>query len=447
MDLVVRAWDELLRREVALQFLFLRENLAEMTLREVRTIARLNHENIVRVLDVDSWSGGPGEPSMPLIVMEYLEGKSLASVLRWEKTLGPKHALEIMRGVITGLAHLHGYDLVHGDLKPGNILLTRSGTVKLLGFGLSQLSTRNAPLPPTAATLAYMAPELWRGERQDARTDVWAAGIVFYKMLTGRLPYPDANLQVLRALMLSAEPVPPVSTYSPEVPREAASFLATALAKDPARRFSSALEYEEGLWKLKAPWFIAPWRQRQPVTLVSCLLKGLNGLLDTESKGQLEMAFHSTCVEVIEEYGGSVSLAMAGEVLACFGLTQWREDDAVRAVRAALRLALDLAEAFQRRVPHLSVSGVAVKVGIHTGIAVLDEWMLWRGGDAIPKEASKVAARLARQADAGEVLLSDTTWRLVSKDVELEEFGPRPFEGWLSVFPVSLLPDPSGHEG
>ncbi|MGZ3458746.1 MAG: serine/threonine-protein kinase, partial [Archangium sp.] len=155
MGQVFRARDEELQRVVALKFLFPREELAGMGLREARAIARLDHENIVRIFDVSEWSSGPGEPTVPFLVMECLSGESLTDLVRRERQLPLGRTLEIMRDVAAGLAHAHAHDIVHRDLKPTNVFITRQGTVKLLDFGLAwqtPAGTASVPHLPTAGT-------------------------------------------------------------------------------------------------------------------------------------------------------------------------------------------------------------------------------------------------------------------------------------------------------
>jgi class 3 adenylate cyclase len=441
MGQVFRARDAELQREVALKFLLPREGLTEVALVEARAIARLDHENIVRIFDVGEWSGEPGAPRLPFLVMEYLEGESLAALLARERP-GLRRALKILEAIATGLAHAHERHLIHRDLKPSNVFLTRQGRVKLLDFGLAHLlaSAARAPSLPPAGTPAYMAPEQWRGEAQDERTDVWAVGVMLYELLMGRLPYEGGALEQLRAQVTSAEPIPPVRSHRPELPQELEAFLAMALAKDPARRFRTARELQEELRELEArlgfvreaPRASAP--QRRQVTLMACQLTGLAGLgepLDAEELGELEGAFHQGCEEVIRQQGGAVALYMGGELLACFGHLQAREDDSERAVRAGLHLSRGFQEILRQRVPRLAQAGLAVRAGIQTDLMTLDA----RAPDlrgralALPGDAPRVAAWLAKQAGPGEVLLGDMTWRLVRGAFKAEPLGPRAFEG------------------
>ncbi|MCP3138081.1 protein kinase domain-containing protein [Pyxidicoccus xibeiensis] len=448
MGQVFGAWDEELQREVALKFLMTAEGPDEtsrvsLLQREARAIAHLNHENIVRIFDVSELAGAPEEPRVPCLVMERLEGESLDALLSRVHRLGLRRSLEIMSAVAAGLAHAHERGIVHRDLKPSNVFITRQGPVKLLDFGLAHLlAAGSAPLPhlPTAGTPSYMSPEQWRGEKQDARTDVWSAGIMLFEMLTGKQPYRSGSLELLRREVLSAEPVPSVRTLMPGLPEELDSLVATALAKDPRRRLPSAWELRERLRLLEER--LGPWReeplalppQRRQVTLVSCKLAGLGGLaeaLDAEDFSELEAAFHLSCSEIIQRHGGSTTTCVGDEVLACFGYPVAQEEDSEHAVRAGMALSHALPDMLRKRLPHLSLGTLAVGVGLHTEMVAFDDILPELRGrtPAIQGEAPRIAAWLARQAGSNEVLLSHTSHTLVKRSFDAEPLGPRTFQG------------------
>ncbi|MFY0565683.1 protein kinase domain-containing protein [Archangium lansingense] len=446
MGWVLSAWDEQLRREVALKFLVPREELAGLALVEARAIARLDHENIVRIFDVAEWVGRPDEPRMPFLVMERLEGESLAQLMQRERP-SPRRTLEIMMSVAAGLAHAHEHHIVHRDLKPSNVIITRKGVVKLLDFGLAYLlepNTALAPRLPMAGTPPYMAPEQWRGEALDERTDIWAAGVLLYEMLTGELPYASENLEALRVRVLSPEPVPLLRERHPELPWELESLLAVMLAKDPSRRLLSAAELQEELRELeehlrpgrKQPRHVAP--QRRHVTLVACKLEGLASLaagMDAEDFGEWEAAFHRGFSKVIQQHGGFVTLCMGDEALACFGYPVAREGDSERAVHAGMMLVPSIREALEERLPLQDRPELTVQVGIHTSLVMLDDLPQELRGrtPGIQGEAPKVAAWLALQAGPDEVVLSREAHVLVQRAFETESLGARSYEGARSV--------------
>ncbi|MBZ4421850.1 protein kinase [Myxococcus sp. RHSTA-1-4] len=446
MGQVFRAMDTELQRRVALKFLIPHESLAEAPMvallrQEGRAIAQLDHEHIVRIFNVDLWSSEPGEPPLPFLVMECLEGESLSALLRRGRP-NPRRAMEILDAVAAGLAHAHEHHIVHRDLKPSNVFITRKGVVKILDFGLAWLAAASAPPDvalSTAGTPPYMAPEQWRGEAQDARTDLWAAGVLLFEMLTGEPPYMGLPEEI-RARVTSPDPVPSVRERVPTLPETVDRLLALLLAKNPAERLGSAVELRERLRQVEEG--LAPRRkvspsatpQRRQVTLVACRLADVAGLtarLDPEDVGELEAAFHQTCTDVIQEHGGSIVLCVGEEVLGCFGHPVAREDDSERAVNAALRLASAVAPALQESLLLPPGRELALQVGIHTDMVVLDE-------ASIQGEAPRMATWLARQARPGTACLSESTLTLVRGAFETHPMEPVRFTGLSGVRDVTV---------
>jgi class 3 adenylate cyclase len=425
MGLVVRARDEVLQRIVALKFIspgreFSRAALDRLLQEEARLVAQLDHENIIRIFDVSEWKGSP------FLIMECLTGQSLAALLR----LGPlelPRALRILSDIAAGLAHAHSRNIIHRDLKPSNVFILPDGQVKLLDFGIARFAS-SLDLPQEG-TPAFMAPEQWRGQPQDMRTDIWAAGLLLYQMLTGTLPYDPSDL---RERVLSAEPVPSVRTIRPDLPERVDRFLARALAKAPARRFQSALEMRERLRMLE--WSLAPSSDAPPpkftphrrqVTLVCCRLSAHLESFDPEDVSELQAAFQQACSRVLERHGGWVALRMGDEVMGCFGYPLAREDEVLCAVRAALVLTGVAAE-----LPRMEQAELAVQVGVHTDMVVMDVFTpsgLKGHSPSIQGEALRVALWLARQAAPGTANLSENTCLGARGNFVTEPLGPRAF--------------------
>jgi serine/threonine protein kinase/tetratricopeptide (TPR) repeat protein len=444
MGQVFRAHDAELQRVVALKFLFPREELVGMGLREARAIARLDHENIIRIFDVSEWRPGPGEPTVPFLVMECLQGESLAELLQRERKLELRRTLQLMSGVAAGLAHAHEHHIVHRDLKPSNVFLTQQGSVKLLDFGLAWLAPVGTPSAlqelPSAGTPSHMAPEQWRGEQVNERTDIWAAGVILYELLTGELPYPNLRVDELRARMLSPEPVPPLRERHPELPWELESLLSVALAKEPEKRLLSAEELREELRELEehlrpgrgVPRAVAP--QRRQVTLVSCRVEGLSALagrLDPEDFSELEATFHRVASEVLQQHGGFITLCIGDEVLACFGYPVTQEGDSERAVRAGLELPQAVHAALRARPPPGPPQPLTVQVGIDTDLVVLDDILPELRGrtPTIQGEAPRISAWLGRQGGPDQVVLGPGTYSLVRRAFATVPLGARQFDG------------------
>src|ERR1019366_2677376 len=191
---VFRARDIRLDRIVAVKTL--RDDLArDQTFqarfrREAQSAASLNHPSIVAVYDTGEDMMGP--TPVPYIVMEYVDGRTLRDLLRDDRRLLPERALEITDGVLRALDYSHRNGIVHRDIKPGNVMLTRNGEVKVMDFGIARaVSDTQATMTQTAqviGTAQYLSPEQARGERVDARSDLYSAGCLLYELLTGRPP-------------------------------------------------------------------------------------------------------------------------------------------------------------------------------------------------------------------------------------------------------------------
>jgi serine/threonine protein kinase len=244
---VFRARDIRLDRIVAVKTL--REDLArDQTFqarfrREAQSAASLNHPSIVAVYDTGEDMAG--HTPVPYIVMEYVDGRTLRDLLRDDRRLLPERALEITDGVLRALDYSHRNGIVHRDIKPGNVMLTRAGDVKVMDFGIARaVSDAQATMTQTAqviGTAQYLSPEQARGERVDARSDLYSTGCLLYELLVGRPPFTGDSPVAIAYQHVRENPVPP-SRLDPEIPQWADSIVLKAMAKSPADRYQSAGE-------------------------------------------------------------------------------------------------------------------------------------------------------------------------------------------------------------
>ena len=244
---VYRARDIRLDRIVAVKTL--REDLArDQTFqarfrREAQSAASLNNPSIVAVYDTGE--DDTGGSHIPYIVMEYVDGRTLRDLLREDRRLLPERALEITDGVLRALEYSHRSGIVHRDIKPGNVMLTRSGQVKVMDFGIARaVSDTQATMTQTAqviGTAQYLSPEQARGERVDARSDLYSTGCLLYELLTGRPPFLGDSPVAIAYQHVRENPIPP-SRVDPEVPQWADAIVLKAMAKDPRDRYQSAAE-------------------------------------------------------------------------------------------------------------------------------------------------------------------------------------------------------------
>jgi eukaryotic-like serine/threonine-protein kinase len=249
---VYRARDIRLDRIVAVKTL--REDLArDQTFqarfrREAQSAASLNHPSIVAVYDTGE--DDTGGSHIPYIVMEYVDGRTLRDLLREDRRLLPERALEITDGVLRALDYSHRNGIVHRDIKPGNVMLTRDGKVKVMDFGIARaVSDAQATMTQTAqviGTAQYLSPEQARGERVDARSDLYSTGCLLYELLTGRPPFLGDSPVAIAYQHVRENPVPP-SRVDPEVPQWADAIVLRAMAKDPRDRYQSAAEMRQDI--------------------------------------------------------------------------------------------------------------------------------------------------------------------------------------------------------
>ncbi len=201
--------------------------------REAEAAAQLSHPNIITLHDFGIADGGP------YLVLELLQGETLQDRLRRGPMPVPD-AVRVSIEVARGLVHAHACGVLHRDLKPSNIFLTNDGAVKVLDFGLAHvLGTTGLA---GGGTPGFMAPEQWRGEPEDARTDVFGAGAVLFQMLTGELPY-----AVSSGRSAALDPGPAPALRRPGIPRQLGGLVSSALAKEPGARPRSAQAWLEGL--------------------------------------------------------------------------------------------------------------------------------------------------------------------------------------------------------
>jgi hypothetical protein len=245
MGTVYRAIDETLHREVAIKVLNTELNDPEVARRfraEAITVARLSHPGIATIYELFQHDG------QWLMVMEFVRGETLEQLVARAGALPPQQAALLCMQSLTALAHAHNMGVVHRDLKPANIMRTESGDIKIMDFGIARVSGTEhmTSVGFMMGTPAYMAPEQVLGNEIDARADLYAMGVVFFRLLTGQLPFKGDTPFAMAQAQVNAPPTP-IRTIRADLPEWVANVLARCLEKKPEDRFQSAVAFHDAL--------------------------------------------------------------------------------------------------------------------------------------------------------------------------------------------------------
>jgi hypothetical protein len=249
MGVVYRARDPLMERIVAVKTMSTDLDAApEMRarfFREARSAGQLSHKNIITIFELGE------EDRRAYMVMEFVEGEDLKTRIGRGERMSLEDKLRLVSEIGEGLAHAHQKKVIHRDIKPGNIYITASGTVKILDFGLAHVASSD--ITKTGSVLGtpnYMSPEQVRGDRVDHRSDLFSTGALFYELLTGRKPFSTPTLHSTLLKILDEEPEP-VDQLEPSLPAELSSIVKRCLAKDPAERYQHAEELVKDLERVR----------------------------------------------------------------------------------------------------------------------------------------------------------------------------------------------------
>ncbi|MBM4379486.1 MAG: serine/threonine protein kinase, partial [Deltaproteobacteria bacterium] len=266
MGAVYLARDTKLGRRVAIKFLLTKHpEMTERFILEARNTALFNHENIIIIFEVDQWEGSP------FMVFEFLTGQELTKLIPDGKPMPVPRVAELMVPVCRALQYAHAQGIVHRDLKPDNIQVTESGTVKVLDFGIAKAmnkeedarerASEEAPSPDASGgnkeltqsgaimgTIAYMSPEQWGiGVSIDHRADIWAVGIMLFRMLAGEHPLHPLRGEQLMITGILEQPMPRLKSKLPTCPDDLASVVDKCLMKVKEERWPDSASLVKAL--------------------------------------------------------------------------------------------------------------------------------------------------------------------------------------------------------
>src|SRR6266446_5251718 len=270
---VARAFDPLIARIVAIKLFpteLARGEARNRFVQEARVVGQISHPAVIALHDM-----GIDEPSQtPYLVMEFIQGQPLEKLLE-KGSLPCSKACAWAAEVATALAVAHRKGVIHGDVKPANILITEDERIKLTDFGMARLASRDSKETPLLGSPAYWCPEQILGKPQDARSDIFSLGVVMYEMVTGHRPFDADSLQAICSRVLSSTPLP-ASHANPSMPTGFDEVVARCLTKDPIARYAVAETLAEDLY---------PFARRKTVHQVSPqTVSNGNGLRDRAAR-------------------------------------------------------------------------------------------------------------------------------------------------------------------
>jgi serine/threonine protein kinase/tetratricopeptide (TPR) repeat protein len=437
MGVVCRARDRRLHRIVALKFLPPHlsddDDAKQRLLAEAQAAAALDHPHVCTLLEI-------GEADRHVfLAMPFYDGETLKRRL----SRGPlplPEALDLAVQAASGLAAAHAKGIVHRDIKPGNLIITRDGVLKILDFGIAQLADAGVPAGMKPGTAAYMSPEQARGDAVDARTDVWSLGIVLYESIAGRRPFDGAEGTDAR----ERRDADPISVHCAGVPAAVDAVLRRALAHDPAERYRSGAELRDAFSALlrdsafardadpravgdARPAELPPEGERRQATVVLSTVGGYAKLVESAPPDELRSALariRAAAEELADRFGGRVNSFEDDRIELLFGVPVSHEDHCFRAIRAALEL--------HERVRAIAVQGMQgtaqrTRLELHTGVDA---------GQLLAQPApdgrrlrliggpTRAAARLQANAGADELLITPACQRMIGPFFDTEPREP-----------------------
>lgn len=236
---VYLARDQWIDKLVALKIPHYQNYDLDHLLKEPRLLARLNHQNIIGVMSAEKAS------DLFFVVMEYVDGESLESVLEREKILPHKLACQYTLQICDAVQYAHSQQVLHRDLRPANIMLSRNGMIKVGDFGVAALMEKVQFAKTVIGTPPYMSPEHYQGKAIYA-SDVYSIGIVLYEMLTATVPYYDVNPAKIEQLILEGRCTPP-KVLNKEIPKDLNNIILRAIARDVENRYKSCTEFAQAI--------------------------------------------------------------------------------------------------------------------------------------------------------------------------------------------------------
>ncbi|MCI0632580.1 MAG: protein kinase [Actinobacteria bacterium] len=392
--------------------------------RESQLAAAIDHPNVIPIYEAGDVEGHL------FIAMRYVEGSDLRTVLGSDGPMEPERVLRIVRQVAGALDAAHARGLVHRDVKPGNVLLTGAEGPGGEHVYLSDFGITRAAVDPSitgvgrfVGTLDYAAPEQFEGGDPTPQTDVYSLGCVLYECFAGSPPFRREIEAAVMYAHLVEEP-PSLASERPDLPGAIDEVIGRSLAKAPEHRFRSARELADALegaltaGSVPPPSVAAPLRgERRWATVMYADAADVTAVIkDPEDAHDVAQAITRQMASDVGRYGGTVTTVMSDGVMAVFGAPTAHEDDAERAVRAALAMRASVPAADPR------LAQVQLHVGIDTGEGMA-AWVgpEWRSQYTFVGEATTAASRLRSASAPGEILVGRQTRIATERVIEFAD--------------------------
>lgn len=320
---VYRALDMILNREVAIKILRSKLSDDPMILvrfqREASAASRLSHPNVVDIYDVGEYDG------YHYIVMEYIKGPTLKQLIARRGALDVDEAVFIMKQLTSAIEHAHQHHIIHRDIKPQNIMVKSDGTVKITDFGIAiaadavQLTYNNAVM----GSAHYLAPESAQGKDPDNRVDLYSLGIVFYELLTGKVPFTGKNPMEIAVKHLQQK-MPYVRDFNPQIPQSVENIILKATCKDPNQRYQSALAMYNDLQKCLLPQYAnverIQFKEKQPVVKIDQGRITVEGYKEPEKKKKSRRRWIPYALVTLGVMAGFTLIMLVGTLAGFFNI-------------------------------------------------------------------------------------------------------------------------------
>ena len=425
MGVVYKAEDKKLNRLMALKFfpfdITIDPEDKHRFIQEAQTASKLDHPNICTIHGIDETEEG-----QLYIAMSFYEGENLKERIK-RGPLPIDDLISILLQIVQGLEKAHQEDIVHRDVKPSNIMITRDGAVKILDFGLAKLQggTKITQTAAILGTIPYMSPEQTQGQEVDQRTDVWSTGVVLYKALTGQLPFKGtAAVSIINAIM-NKSPIPPMELRK-DIPEELERIVYKCLRKDKKERYDSAAKLFADLENLKRALALGAKNgilkeEREPIrketerrlaTVAFIEITGIYEMMGNKDPEEMSSLL-DPCLKLIdtvfEKYSGHVNKVTGNTLMGFFGVPVAVENTPRKAVNAAI----EIRNGLSRLKKQLKATGpLDARIGINTGMVIAGmDGRAEKEGYSIMGETVNIASRLMDFSTKGKIYVGSLTHR------------------------------------